>query len=83
MNKHKQIYLKNMSQYQCALLDIMWSIDTMEELEAWISTLDLDDKRMAIYLYTRLRDSLDTNVDFEITDVSEAKALLERFNASN
>jgi hypothetical protein len=76
---NKTPFLKNMSKYQCALLDIMWNIDTMEELESWISTLDPQDQLMAQYLATRLRDSVDTHVDFEITDVSQAKALLEKF----
>lgn len=79
MNKHKTYFLKNMSQYQIDLLEMMWSLDTHEELMGWISTLDTEGQNMAMYLATRLRDSVDTHVDFEITDVSEAKALLARF----
>ena len=36
------ISIDGLTGYQCALLDIMWSIDSAEEYEQWKNGLDLD-----------------------------------------
>ena len=39
------IELQGLTTHQCELLDIIWSIDTMPEVEAWIETLDKRDQQ--------------------------------------
>ena len=39
------IELQGLTEHQCELLDIIWSIDSMPEVEAWIETLGEQDQQ--------------------------------------
>jgi hypothetical protein len=39
-----EINIHGLTEYQCTLLDIMWSIDTYEEYLEWVEYLSEDDR---------------------------------------
>jgi hypothetical protein len=43
----KEIKIKNLSEYQVEMLDIMWAIESAEEYVSWFENLDSEDQRLA------------------------------------
>ena len=46
--------IDGLTQEQCDMLDIMWNLDTCEELYNFFQTLDQDEYRMAVTLHEML-----------------------------
>lgn len=71
------IQIQGLTRKQVAMLDIMWSMQDIEEVEAWQSTLNDADKAMAELLMNMIL--LEMVEQVEVSDFSEANAVLARF----
>ena len=71
------IQIENLTQDQVEMLDIMWSLDTMEDYFEWYNTLNVTEQKQADTLQRMLVIS---EIDNLITgDLSQAKHFLKDF----
>lgn len=70
------ISIDNVTKRQKRLLDIMWSLDTKENFDAWFNTLS-EELRDEVDILTRLM--LLASAEENLGDMKEAKAVLEQF----
>lgn len=70
--------LQGMSESQCRLLDKMWSIDTVEELEQWIRSLPEETIKEVIVLRELLYLSLIDQELEETKDTAMALQMIEK-----
>ena len=71
--------LDNLTTRQIELLDLMWSISSLNQLNEWIDSLSLEDAEMAVTLSTML---IYENVDEILEssqDFTQAKQILSQF----
>ena len=65
--------IDGINQRQFELLTVMWEIDSLQELEEWISTLDSEDARDAetlstLLIYEQVDQILERSQDFTQAD---------------
>jgi hypothetical protein len=77
MNKNKPVTLTNLTPYQCELLDMVWNLETMEEVEEWMSTLSPTDRVMCRTLIQMVMHEIVE--DLVVEDLSLANEYLKRF----
>lgn len=70
MNKH--INIENLTDEQIEMLDIIWSLKTMDAVQDWFSELSEDDRQMAITLITLLKVEL---IDIENQFTTQASLM--------
>ena len=70
-----EIQIQGLTQNQVDLLDIMWAIESFEDFEAWILTLDRDVRREVKILAELL--ILETMEEL-LVDTSEAKLVIQK-----
>ena len=74
---NKSITLTNLTPYQVEMLDHMWNLESMQEVEEWQSTLSPRDRVMSD---TLMRMVLQEVVeDLVVEDLSLAREYLTRF----
>jgi hypothetical protein len=72
------IELNGLTQHQVELLDIIWSIETMPEVEAWVETLNDDDQMECNSLIELLAiEILDSQIKLSVK-FPEADAVINR-----
>lgn len=71
------IQIENLTQDQVEMLDIMWSLDTMEDYFEWYNTLNVTEQKQADTLQRMLVISEIDNLITE--DLTEAKHFLKDF----
>jgi hypothetical protein len=71
------IQIENLTQDQVEMLDIMWSLDTMEDYFEWYNTLNVTEQKQADTLQRMLVISEIDNLITE--DLSQAKHFLKDF----
>ena len=71
----KDIKIDGLNLEQTLMLEIMWTIDTVEEFNEWILSLDRDQVRMAL----TLKEVLVAHVLDDVTDYNDAKKYLDKF----
>ena len=73
------IKLEGLTPHQHRLLDRLWSMNTLDEVDQWMSTLGEPDQLLAQSLaHLLLLEQLDTILLEQIQDYSEARSVLER-----
>ena len=70
-----EIQIQGLTQNQVDLLDIMWAIESFEDFEAWILTLDRD-VRCEVKILAELL-ILETMEEL-LVDTSEAKLVIQK-----
>lgn len=70
--------LHNMTNEQCKLLDKMWSIETVDELEQWIRSLPTEKVKEVVVLRELLCLSLIDEQIEEAKDTSLAREMIEK-----
>ena len=74
---NKPITLDKLTPEQVEMLEILWSLDNEQDLEAWHETLDDNESRMCETLMTLV---VLESWDEEITsDLTQAQTLLKQF----
>lgn len=72
------IQINNLTPYQVEMLDLMWALDTEEELFTWYDLLDEEDQKLADSLQQMvILATLDELIDE--TDCKDAKRILNKF----
>ena len=74
---NKPITLTNLTPHQVDLLDQMWSLDNMEEIQEWMSTLSAKDRVLSRTLMQMVMH--ETIEDLVVEDLSLARDYLTRF----
>jgi hypothetical protein len=75
--RNKPITLTNLTPYQVEMLDLMWNLESMQEVEEWQSTLSPGDRVMSD---TLMRMVLHEVVeDLVVEDLGLAREYLTRF----
>lgn len=71
--------IDGLTEQQVEMLDHMWSLDTMEEFDEWVATLDADDTTMALSLQKMiLFATLDESME-QMRSYPDANQLLKQF----
>jgi hypothetical protein len=73
----KDITLSNLTQRQVELLDHMWSLEDIEDVEAWQATLDPDERKMSDVLLRMIL--LELVEEQMVSDLSAANKVLQQF----
>ena len=71
----KDIVIHGLSKKQCKLLDKMWNLNSKEDLQEWMDTLNVTDLSMVVVL----QELLVLQYTDEIDDFSIAKEYLRKF----
>lgn len=71
----KEIKIDGLTPEQCDMLDIMWSLDGIDEVTEWLETLSDDDLRMAL----TLKEMLLAHCFDEFDDTKFANEYLQKF----
>lgn len=71
----KEIKIDGLTKEQCEMLDVMWSIDSIEEFSEWMGSLTTKELVMAL----SLQELLVYHTMDEIDDISLAKQYLKKF----
>ena len=74
---HKPITLTNLTPHQVDLLDQLWSLENMQEVEEWMSTLSAKDRVLSRTLMQMVMQ--ETIEDLVVEDLSLAQEYLTRF----
>jgi hypothetical protein len=74
---HKSITLTNLTPHQVDLLDQLWSLENMQEVEEWMSTLSAKDRVLSRTLMQMVMQ--ETIEDLVVEDLSLAQEYLTRF----
>ena len=74
---NKDITLSNLTQRQVELLDHMWSLEDIEDIEAWQATLDAEEHAMSDTLLRLV--ILESAEEFILEDLSAANKVLQQF----
>lgn len=75
------IELHGLTEHQCELLDIIWSIDSMPEVEAWVETLSERDQQECQALIELLAiEILDQQIRMAVK-FPEASKLIKRIQS--
>lgn len=72
------IEITGLTKKQVMMLDILWSLQTPEEIILWVSTLDDEDQTMALALLKLLHAEMIDQYVNEDT-LQDAQNVLERF----
>jgi len=72
------VILHGMTDEQCKLLDKMWSIETIDELEQWIRSLPTEKVKEVVVLRELLCLSLIDEQIEEAKDTSLAREMIEK-----
>lgn len=73
----KGISLSNLTDEQVEMLDILWSMTELSEIEEWQSTLSPEDKEMSESLIQLIiLESMDNLITSDLTDAQE---VLQKF----
>lgn len=72
----KPISLENLTPYQVEMLEIMWSLDSLEDFEAWQELLDAEDQQLCDVL---VRLIIQETCEDLVSDVSQAREYLKKF----
>jgi hypothetical protein len=73
------IKIHGLTAHQHTILDRLWSMNTLDEVEEWMSTLPESDQQLASSLsHLLLLEQLDIILLEQIKDYSEARSVLER-----
>lgn len=73
----KDISLSNLTDEQVEMLDILWSMTELSEIEEWQSTLSPEDKEMSESLIQLIiLESMDNLITSDLTDAQE---VLQKF----
>ena len=70
------IQLDNLTPEQVEMLDIMWSLESYEEFQAYLNSLSKSDRQMA---ETLAKLVILSEMDNLVGDCTEAKEILKRF----
>ena len=73
----KQITINGLTDKQVAMLDIMWTLNSQEEFNDWLSSLEDEDCELAEQLYWLLLIEIAESHDNE--DYTEANEVLKAF----
>lgn len=66
-----------------ALADIMWNIDTLEELEYWLTTLSQKDAMLCMTIMKcMLHEKIEEDLQ-ELASYPQASAVLSKFSLQN
>ena len=77
------IKLEGLTPHQHRLLDRLWSMNTLDEVDQWMSTLGEPDQLLAQSLaHLLLLEQLDTIFLEQIPDCSQARAIIDRISRS-
>jgi hypothetical protein len=71
----KDIQINGLSKKQCKLLDKMWSIKSIEDLQEWMGSLSVTELSMVVVL----QELIVLQYTDEIDDISIAKKYLRKF----
>jgi hypothetical protein len=71
----KEIRIEGLNTRQLELLDMMWELESKEELNEWISTLEYDEVREVLVL----KELLLAHCFDEVNDTEIAKDYLKKF----
>ena len=73
----REININGLTPEEMQMLDTMWNIESVEDMEDWVMSLNREERMMAY----RLRMMLITEmIDYEaIQDLSQAKDYLKKF----
>lgn len=74
---NKPITLTNLTPHQVDLLDQMWSLDNMQEIQEWMNTLSAKDRVLCRTLMQMVMH--ETIEDLVVEDLSLAREYLTRF----
>ena len=77
----KDINISNLTGRQVEMLDIMWSLEHYEDIEAWQATLDLEEREMSETLMRLiLLELVDETINtINKEDLTLAKDYLKKF----
>jgi hypothetical protein len=68
----KQISINGLTDKQVAMLDIMWSLNSQEEFNDWVSGLEDEDCKLAEQLYWLLLIEIaESDTDEDYTEANE------------
>lgn len=72
--------ITNLTAKQVSLLNTMWSLDSMEDLLGWMSTLSEEDLKQSLALQELLIiNSIDETIEYmDAEDFQEAASLISR-----
>ena len=72
------IRIDGLTKHQHTILDRLWSMNTLDEVDEWMSTLPESDQQLAQSLaHLLLLEQLDTILLEQIQDYSEARSVLD------
>jgi hypothetical protein len=74
---NKPITLTNLTPHQVDLLDQLWSLESMQEVDEWLSTLSAKDRVLSRTLMQMVMQ--ETIEDLVVEDLSLAREYLTRF----
>ena len=74
---NKPLTLTNLTEEQVEMLDFMWSLETLEDLQTWQSCLDTEQFNMSQTLMTLIVQ--EAAEDLIMEDLSEARTVLKKF----
>ena len=74
---NKPITLTHLTSYQVEMLDHMWALESMQEVEEWMSTLSAKDRVLSRTLMQMVMH--ETIEDLVVEDLSLAREYLSRF----
>ena len=74
------IQISGLTQHEHEILDRLWTTDSLEDAEEWMSSLSESDQLLAQSLAQLLiLEHLDTILDEQFSDCADAKNILARF----
>ena len=73
----KPISLSNLTAEQVEMLDILWSLKELSDVEEWQSTLEPEDREMSEALIKLV--ILETMDEIITSDLSDAQKVLQKF----
>lgn len=74
------IRISGLTQHEHTILDRLWTTESLEDAEEWMSTLSESDQLLAQSLAQLLiLEHLDTILDEQFSDCTDAKDILARF----
>lgn len=71
----KEIRIDGLNKKQCEMLDVMWGIDSSDDLTEWLESLPNEDLKMAMML----KEILLAHIFDEVSDTAIAKEYLKKF----
>ncbi len=77
----REININGLTPEEVQMLDMMWSIESVEDMEDWVASLNREERLMVYRLRMLLIAEI---IDYDnVQDLTEAKNYLKKFQLNN